>query len=50
MESITDSDYNRAKRISKDSEIKNLDEYHDSYHKSNTLLLTDVFENFRKCF
>ena len=50
MESITDSDYNHAKRISKDSEIKNLDEYHDSYLKRNTLLLTYFFENFRKCF
>ena len=48
MEDITDSDYNRAKSVSKDFEIDNLDKYHDLYLKSDTLLLTDVFENFRK--
>ena len=28
-------------------EIKNLDDYHDFYVLSNTLLLADVFENFK---
>ena len=27
--------------------LKNLGEYHDSYVQSDTLLLVDVFENFR---
>ena len=48
IKDIKDSDYNRAKRIFKDFEIKSLDEYPDLYLKSNTLLLAHVFENFRK--
>ena len=31
--------------------LKNLSDYHDVYVQSDTLLLADVFENFRKkCF
>ena len=48
MEDITDADYMHAKRIFKDFEMKNLREYHDLYLKSGTLLLADVYENFRK--
>ena len=47
MEDITDADYAHSKRVCKDFEIKNLGEYHDLYVQSNTLLLADVFENFR---
>ena len=47
MEDITDADYVHTKRVCKDFEIKNLGEYHDLYVQSNTLLLADVFENFR---
>ena len=47
MEDITDADYAHAKRVCKDFEIKSLGEYHDLYVQSNTLLLADVFENFR---
>ena len=37
-----------AKRVCKGFEIKKLWEYHDLYIQSDTLLLGDVFENFRK--
>ena len=50
MEDITVADYMYAKRFCKDFEMKNLGEFHDFYLKSNTLLLLDVFENFRKIF
>ena len=45
MEDITDADYIFAKRVCQDFEIKNLGEYHNLYFKSDTLLLTNVFEN-----
>ena len=48
MEDITDADYLYAKRVCKYFEIKNLCYYYDLYFKTGTLLLTDVFENFRK--
>ena len=48
MEDIADTDYVHAKRVCKEYEIKNLGKYHDSYLKSDTLLLADVFKNFRK--
>ena len=48
MENITGSDYNYARTTCKYFEIKNLDDYHDFYLKSNTVLLANTFENFRK--
>ena len=34
-------------KVCKESEIKNLGKYHDLHVSSDTLLLADVFENFR---
>ena len=48
LEETTDADYMHGKRVCKDFEIKNFGEYHDLYLKSDTLILPDVFENFRK--
>ena len=47
MEDIIDADYSHAKRVNEDFKITNLAEYHDLYVQNNTLLLADVFENFR---
>ena len=47
MKDITESDYTHVERVCKDFKITNLEEYHDLYVQSDTLLLTDVFENFR---
>ena len=47
LEDITDADYAHTRRACKDFERKNLGEYHDFYVQSDTLVLTDVFENFR---
>ena len=50
MEYITNVDYRHAKRVFKNLNNKNLDDYHDLYVQNDTLLLADVFENFRsKC-
>ena len=48
MEGITYVDYMHAKRICKEFKIINLGEYNDLSLKSYTLLLADVFDNFRK--
>ena len=47
---ISNIDYVHAQKIREVFEIKNLGKYHDFYVQCDTLLLADVFENFRdKC-
>ena len=49
-ENITDVDHRHAKRVFKKFKLKNLGDYHDLYVQSDTLLVPDIFENFRnKC-
>ena len=47
MEDITDVDHKHAKRVFEYYSNKNLGDYYDLYVQSDTLLLADVFENFR---
>ena len=47
MEDIDDVDYRHGNNVFKGFELDNLGDYHDLYVKSDTLLLADVFENFR---
>ena len=50
VENIDDIDYRHGNNVFKRFKVKNLGQYHDLYVQSDTLLLADVFENFRKTF
>ena len=46
----TDKDFANAQKVFEEFKLKNLGDYQDLYVQSDTLLLADVFENFRnKC-
>ena len=47
MENIDDIDYRHGNNVFKRFKLKNPGKYHDLYVQSDTLLLVDVFENFR---
>ena len=47
MEDISVTDYKHANNVFKKFNLNNLGDYHDLYVRSDTLLLADVFENFR---
>ena len=47
MENIEDIDYRQGNNVFNKFRLNNLGEYHNLYVQSDTLLLADVFENFR---
>ena len=44
---ISDEDYEHAQKVWREFDCKTMRDYHDLYLKSDVLLLTDVFKNFR---
>ena len=47
LEGISDEDYAHTQKVWDVFKIKNLGEYHDLYVQSDTLLLSDIYEDFR---
>ena len=47
MKNIDDIDYRYGNNLFKNFKLKNLGEYHDLHAQSDTLLIADVFKNFR---
>ena len=50
MEDISDIDYRHANNVFKVFKLENLGDYYDLYVQSDTLLLADVFNNFRDMY
>ena len=50
LEDITNKDYAHAQKVFEEFKLKTLGDYHDLSVQSDTLLLADVFENYKnKC-
>ena len=47
MFGVGDNEYKHACNVWNEFKIKNMDEYHDLYLKTDTILLANVFESFR---
>ena len=48
LENVTSKDYAHTQKVLEEFNLKNLSGYHNLYFQNDTLLLADVFENFRK--
>ena len=48
MSGVSDGDYEHACRVWREFEIRNMGEYHDLYLRTDVVLLTNVFESFRR--
>ena len=47
LKDITDEVYTNAQKVFEEFNFKNLSDYHDLYVQSDTLLLANIYENFR---
>ena len=47
-EGVGEENYQHARSVWRESEIRNLGEYHDLYLKTDIILLANVFEGFRE--
>ena len=47
LENNSDEDYMHAQKLWNVFEVNNIGDYHDLYVQSDTLLIADVYENFR---
>lgn len=47
---ISDEEYFHAQIVANEFKMKNMGDYHHHYPKSDVLLLTDVFEEFRNVY
>ena len=47
MQNIADIDYRHTNKVFRKLKLKNLDDFYDLYVQNDTLLLADVFQNFR---
>ena len=48
MSGTSDCDYDHAEKVWEEFELRNLGENHDLYLKTDVILLSNVFEKFRK--
>ena len=50
LKGVSDEDYAHVQKVKEVFGIKTRGKYHDLYDQSDTLLLEDVFQNFRNMF